>query len=52
PLDEVVAAIDDAEQRLIDLRESSDLAAEPDRTWVDGWLHRSYLAHWNRTGAT
>jgi hypothetical protein len=51
PLDEVVAAIDDAEQRLLDLRESSDLAAEPDRAWVDGWLHRSYLAHWNRIGA-
>ena len=21
---------------------------KPDRAWVDGWLHRSYLAHWSR----
>jgi hypothetical protein len=49
PLDEVVAAIDDAEQRLVRLRTSSAVAAEPDRRWVDAWLHRSYLAHWSRS---
>lgn len=46
PLPEVIAAIDDAEQQLIRLRTSSDLPPEPDRSWVDGWLHRSYLEHW------
>ncbi|MCZ2830529.1 nucleotidyltransferase domain-containing protein [Modestobacter sp. VKM Ac-2986] len=49
PFDEVVAAIDDAEQRLIALRTSSSIAAEPDRAWVDDWLHRSYLRHWSRS---
>ena len=48
PLAEVVVAIDDAERRLMGLREGTGLAAEPDRAWVDGWLHRSYLAHWER----
>ncbi|WP_216870291.1 DNA polymerase beta superfamily protein [Modestobacter excelsi] len=46
PLAEVVTAIDDAEQRLIRLRESPAVPAEPDRGWVDAWLHRSYLAFW------
>ena len=46
PLAEVITAIDDAERTLIDLRESSSLAAEPDRAWVDAWLHRSYLEFW------
>ncbi|SDN47269.1 Predicted nucleotidyltransferase [Klenkia soli] len=45
-LAEVVAAVDAAEQRLIALRESSTVPDEPDRAWVDAWLHRSYLAHW------
>lgn len=49
PLKEVLAAIDEAEQRLIGLRESADVAVEPDRGWVDAWLHRSYLAHWGRS---
>ncbi len=49
PLYEVVAAIDNAEQKLISLRESSAVAAEPDREWVNAWLHRSYLDHWRRT---
>jgi hypothetical protein len=38
-----------AEQRLIGLRASTSIAAEPDRAWVDGWLHRSYLRHWARS---
>ena len=49
PLDDVVAAIDDAERRLVALRTSSAVAVEPDRGWVDAWLHRSYLAHWSRS---
>jgi hypothetical protein len=48
PLDEVVAAVDAAEQRLVELRESSTVPDEPDRAWVDAWLHRSYLTHWTR----
>jgi hypothetical protein len=46
PLDEVVNAVSEAEAKLIELRESSSLPAEPDRAWVDGWLHRSYLDYW------
>ena len=46
PLPEVLAAITDAEQRLTALRTSSAVPAEPDRGWVDDWLHRSYLSFW------
>ena len=49
PLAEVIGAIDDAEQTLVRLRAGSDLPAEPDRSWVDSWLHRSYLEHWARS---
>lgn len=45
-LAEVVAAVDAAERRLVALRESSTVPDQPDRAWVDSWLHRSYLAHW------
>lgn len=45
-LDEVVAAVGDAERRLEELRDSSDLPPQPDRDWVDDWLHRSHLAYW------
>lgn len=48
PLAEVVASVDDAEHRLLRLRASSTVPAMPDREWVNAWLHRSYLAHWNR----
>lgn len=44
PLDEVVAAITDAEQRLTRLADSPGIADQPDRRWVDDWLHRSYQA--------
>ncbi|MFZ1410673.1 MAG: nucleotidyltransferase domain-containing protein [Micropruina sp.] len=46
-LDEVVTQVDQAEQRLAALRDSSDLPAEPDRAWVDEWLHRAHLSYWN-----
>ena len=46
PLPEVLAAITDAEARLTALRTSSSVPAEPDRAWVDDWLHRSYLSFW------
>ena len=45
-LDKVIAAIDDAEHRLTALRTSSSIPLEPDRAWVDAWLHRSHLDHW------
>lgn len=45
-LAEVLVALDDVEQQLITQQDSSAVPAEPDRRWVDDWLHRSYLAHW------
>jgi len=45
-LHEVVAALDDAEAELVRLRADSDVPPQPDRAWVDGWLHRSYTAFW------
>jgi hypothetical protein len=46
-LPEVLDAIDDVEQRLVALQDSASVPPEPDRTWVDGWLHRSYLSFWS-----
>lgn len=46
PLTEVVAAVADAEARLAKLREDGNVPAEPDRRWVDEWLHSSYLDYW------
>jgi len=45
-LAEVLDAVSEAEARLIELRDSSSLPDQPDRQWVDGWLHRSHLAYW------
>jgi uncharacterized protein len=45
-LDEVVAEVEAAESRLIALRDGSGLPEQPDRRWVDEWLHRSHLAYW------
>jgi hypothetical protein len=47
-LQEVVDAVSAAESELVRLKESSELPDEPDRRWVDEWLHRSHLAYWNR----
>ena len=36
-------------QSFATIRAEADLAglpAEPDRRWIDGWLHRSYTACW------
>jgi hypothetical protein len=46
PLAEVVSAVADAEARLADLRGSSAVPDQPDRRWVDTWLHHSYLNFW------
>jgi hypothetical protein len=48
PLTEVLEAISDAEARLAALRDSPAIADQPDRHWVDDWLHRSYLGFWAR----
>jgi uncharacterized protein len=49
PLAEVIDAVSEAEARLADLQEHSSLPGEPDRRWVDDWLHRSYLDFWAST---
>lgn len=46
PLAEVIDAVNDAEARLAGLQDRSSLPGQPDRQWVDGWLHRSYLDFW------
>ncbi|WP_448641191.1 DNA polymerase beta superfamily protein [Geodermatophilus sp. URMC 63] len=50
PLAEAVAAVEDAEARLVALSDSAAVPPEPDRAWVDGWLHRSHLAYWGPSG--
>ena len=46
PLAEVLDAIAAAEARLERLRDSTSIPVEPDRRWVDDWLHRSYTEFW------
>ena len=46
-LDDVVAAIDDVEQKLVNLKAKSAVPAEPNREWVNAWLHRSYQTYWD-----
>src|SRR5689334_16023261 len=46
PLAEVLDAVSETEARLARLRDSASLADQPDRPWVDDWLHRSYLGFW------
>jgi uncharacterized protein len=46
-LPEVVDAVSHAEDELTRLRNGSDLPDQPDRRWVDEWLHRTYLAYWS-----
>lgn len=48
PLDDVLDAISDGERRLRRLKNSTSLGDQPDRAWVDAWLHRSYLSAWSR----
>ena len=47
PLAEARAAIDTAAADLDRLRTSGSVPAQPDRAWVDGWLHRSYTSYWS-----
>ena len=41
-----------AEVELTNLKESSSLPDEPDRRWVDRWLHRSHLSYWDQLEAS
>jgi len=45
-LPEVIAAVGEVERELEVLQRSSLAPNEPDRSWVDEWLHRSYLSFW------
>jgi len=45
-LTEVLEAIAETETRLAQLCDSPAVPAQPDRSWVDEWLHRSYLDFW------
>jgi hypothetical protein len=46
-LSEVITAVEAAERRLEELRDGSGLLDQPDRAWVDDWLHRSHLDYWS-----
>ena len=50
PLAEVLEAIAAAEARLTELRDSPAIPDQPDRRWVDDWLHRSYRSFWATLG--
>lgn len=45
-LADVIAQVDEAEARLLELQASSSVPDEPDRAWVDDWLHRSHVEYW------
>ena len=48
PLDDVLAMIDVSEAAVATLGDNPDLPPQPDRAWVDQWLHHSHLAYWDR----
>ncbi len=48
-LNEAVAAVTASEQQLTGLRDSATVPDEPDRHWIDQWLHRSHLEYWATT---
>jgi uncharacterized protein len=47
-LAEVLDAITGAESQLMRLRAEAAVPDQPDRGWVDDWLHRSYVDFWTR----
>lgn len=51
-LAEVLQSLSGIEHELRRLRSESTVPAEPDRTWVDDWLHRSYTQYWAGTPGT
>jgi uncharacterized protein len=50
PLAEVLDSVTGVETRLTQLRQTSAVPGQPDRGWVDSWLHRSYLNFWAGNG--
>ncbi|MGY1721677.1 hypothetical protein [Blastococcus sp. SYSU DS0533] len=44
-LDEVLAELASVEARLVDRQDSPAVPAEPDRAWVDDWLHRAHVGY-------
>jgi hypothetical protein len=46
----VLDAIADSEAKLARLAGSADMPDQPDRAWVDDWLHRTHLAFWAAQG--
>lgn len=42
----VLEAIGEAEAALVAAGADAAVPAEPDRRWVDDWLHRSHVAYW------
>ena len=46
PLSDVLAWLRELEAELTALGNSSELPPDPDWTWINGWLHRSYTAYW------
>jgi uncharacterized protein len=48
---EVIGAVEAAEGQLESLRASVAIPAEPDRDWVNDWLHRSYSSYWATIGS-
>ena len=46
PLREVLNELDDYERLLSELRLSGAVSDQPDRRWVDAWLHRAHTAYW------
>ena len=45
-LADVLDTITSAETQLTQLREATSVPEQPDRGWVDDWLHRSHLKYW------
>ncbi|WP_432560632.1 DNA polymerase beta superfamily protein [Granulicoccus sp. GXG6511] len=50
PLADALGAIDEVEADLIALNERSKVPPQPDRAWVDDWLHRHHVAYWAQLG--
>jgi hypothetical protein len=44
------AAVADAERRLLELSVDASVPDQPDRAWVDDWLHRVHLEYWTNDG--
>jgi uncharacterized protein len=47
-LAEVLDAIAEIEAKLARLSENPAVPDQPDRVWVDDWLHRAYQNFWSQ----